>query len=319
MSSLPAVSVILPVLNEKDSLDECLASLAAQDYQGEVEIVVAEGGSTDGTRERLAAWQGRVRLRLIENLDRNQAEGLNRAAAAAAYPILVRADAHTTYAADYVRASLASLLSSNAVAVGGRQTPVGTSRVGIAVAAAMNSPFAVGPAPFRSAVTRQPADTVYLGTFRKQDFLAIGGYQRLPSGVAEDADLYFRWRKAGHMVLLDPAIRSTYLPRQRWDGLAKQFFRYGRGKAEMAWRHRRLPSWRPLAPLALILALIVTSLFIARTAVPLVVLLGLWLAPVGWVAARSRTSWWRVALAIVIIHLGYGLGLWWGLLTGWRR
>ena len=121
---LPPVSIIVPVLNEADHLDECLASLQAQDYQGAVEILVADGGSTDGTRESLQTRASRGEVVFVDNPLRRQWSGLNLAARAASGEVLVRVDGHSVYASDYVRRSVEALESSQATAAGGRMIPV---------------------------------------------------------------------------------------------------------------------------------------------------------------------------------------------------
>ncbi|HVL98438.1 MAG TPA: glycosyltransferase family 2 protein [Egibacteraceae bacterium] len=317
----PDVSVLLPVLDEAATIDACLASLTAQDYPGRLEVVVADGGSRDGTGERLAAWsRSNPAVRVVDNPARLQSDGVNVAARRAGGEILVRADAHTTYAPDYVRRSVEALRSTDAVAVGGLLRPEGTTPFGRAVAAAMRSPLAVGPGRFHHARLRQTVDTVYLGAFRAADFHRLGGPRSLPSGVAEDADLYYRWRRAGETVLLDPAIRSTYRPRESPAALWRQHVRYGRGKAEMLWLNRRLPSWRPLGPAGLVAGLLAGGLAAASGRPrPLRLLVGAWSAVVVAAAAgsaRSPAAALRVAAATAIMHLGYGLGLLRGLLAG---
>jgi glycosyltransferase involved in cell wall biosynthesis len=324
MPDYPSVAVLLPVLDEAASIDVCLASLAAQDYPGVWSLVVAEGGSTDGTPDLLEGWRGRLPgLMIVANPGRLQSHGLNRAAGAAPADILVRADAHSIYAVDYLSRSVDALLSSEAVATGGVLRSQGRSPFGVAVAVAMGSPLAVGPGKFHHADQRQAADTVYLGSFRREDFIAIGGYRAFPSGVAEDADLYFRWRKQGRQILLDPEIRSVYQPRDTPGGLARQFRRYGLGKADMLLVNGRWPSWRPLGPLALVGGLIVTaSLAVAgRFRSAFWVILGSWLVLLGAEMARRASTpagWARSLAAAAIMHLAYGAGLLQGLLRNPR-
>lgn len=315
---IPSVSILLPVLDEVEHIDACLDSLLGQDYPGELEVIVAEGGSRDGTRELLEDLACRDRrLRIVANPRRLQADGLNRAARAAAGEILVRADAHSTYAPDYVRRSIAVLAETGAVAVGGRLRPVGSSATGRAIAAAMRSPLAIGPGRFHHAERRERVDTVYLGAFRRDDFLAHGGFRSLPSGIAEDADFYWRWGQAGRAVVVDPTIRSTYQPRETVRAFIRQNWRYGRGKAEMLWLNGRLPSWRPLAPFALVAGLVVGTLLAARgRRTPLVGLLGSWTTLVGTVALQADAQPFRTAAVVAGMHLAYGAGLAYGLLRG---
>ena len=306
----PTVAVVLPTFNEEEFIDACLESLASQDYQGIWEVVIADGGSADATMERAAAWRDRLRLKLIDNPARIQSEGLWIATAATDAEVLVRADAHTTYAPDYVRRSVETLLETSAGAVGGPMVPDAPSRFGLSVARVMRSPLGIGPGAFHHGGPRRAVDTVYLGAFRRRDFLALGGMRTLPSGVAEDADFYWRMRAAGHTVLLEPTIRSTYRPRETWPSLTKQFFRYGRGKADMLLINGTWPSWRPMAPLALILGILGGIVLGGLSGIwwPVVGLLLVWVGALV-VAGRGRLLDSAVAATM---HLAYG----WGLLTG---
>jgi glycosyltransferase involved in cell wall biosynthesis len=314
----PSVTVILPVLDEADHIDEVMSDLLGQDYNGPLEVIVADGGSSDGTSEKLQAWVERDdRVKLIDNPEVRQAYGLNRAAAEAVGEVLVRADGHTRFAPDYVRTS-AQVLEEVGGAVGGRMSPLGRTPFGQAVAAAMESPLTMGPGRFHHATKREEVDTVYLGAFRREDFDASGGFRAFPSGSSEDADFYYRWRKSGRKIHVDPWIVSSYTPRDTPAALWGQYFRYGMGKAEMLWVNGELPSWRPLAPLALVLGLIlftVAGLLTGRW-VALSVLAGLWLLTLGWVALRAEAPALGVFRAAGIMHLAYGIGMIWGLVRG---
>jgi succinoglycan biosynthesis protein ExoA len=314
----PPVSVLVPVLDEIDAIDACLDSIFGQDYPGPLEVIVADGGSTDGTQDRLVAWsRDHPNLRVVHNTRRVQSHGLNLAAGVATGEYLVRMDAHTHYAPDYVRRSVAVLMETGAAAAGGPMRPVGEGAFDRAVAAAMRSPLTMGPGKFHHATQRQEVDTVYLGAFRRDGFLDLGGFRAFPSRVAEDADLYHRWRRQGGVVMVDPAIVSAYTPRDRPAALWRQYFRYGRGKAEMLFVNKRFPSLRPLAPLLLVLGLMAFGVLAAVGPWwPLVALAGSWLAVIGWVAVRSGESVVRVVAAAAIMHLAYGIGLLWGFLRG---
>ena len=302
----PSVAILLPVLNEGGSIDACLQSLADQDYGGPIEILVADGGSTDDTLDRLGTWSDLTKLRIFENPDKVQSAGLNLLAEVAHSEILIRADAHTSYARDYVSRSVRALDGTRDAAVGGPMVAEGTSDFGRAVAVAFRSPLAIGPARFHHATRPTEADTVYLGAMRKATWDSLGGMRGLPSRVAEDADLYYRLRKAGGRVLVDPTIVSTYRPRETITGLWRQFYRYGLGKADMLYINGEFPSWRPLVPLALVFGLMVG-----------VVLLGfgeprlLTIVLVAWLVALAIASRLHPIVLVVTaaMHISYGLGL----------
>jgi succinoglycan biosynthesis protein ExoA len=314
----PWVSVIMAVLDEAEFIDGVISDLLAQDYDGPMEVIVADGGSTDGTMAKLEEWATKDdRLTVIHNFERRQAPGLNLAADEASGEILVRADGHSRFAPDYVRASV-DVLDETGGAVGGRMFPVGRSRFGRAVAAAMKSPLTMGPGRFHHSIKREEVDTVYLGAMRRTSFEALGGFRPLPSGTSEDADFYFRWRRDGGKVYVDPSIVSEYTPRDRAADLWRQYFRYGMGKAEMLWRNGTLPSWRPLAPLGLVVGLLLLTVvgLVAQVWLPLLVLMGLWLLLLIWVALRSDEPAPGVFSAAAIMHVGYGVGVLWGLVRG---
>jgi succinoglycan biosynthesis protein ExoA len=314
----PPVSIILPVFDEIANIDGVIDSLVGQRYNGTLEIVIADGGSQDGTRDRLKERAGQdPRIVVLDNPKRRQPSGLNLAAAQASGEILVRADGHTLYDMDYVQNSVLALTETDAVAAGGPMTPVAEMGFAAAVVGAMNSALVL-PARFHHAAHREEVDTVYLGAFRRSDFLAIGGFRTFPSGASEDADIYARWRAQGQTVIVDPGIKTEYTPRGSPGALWNQYFRYGMGKAEMLWANRRLPSLRPLAPMLLILGLVTFAVLAVATGVwwPLATLGGVWLAWLLFVGLRAHASTIGVTTAAAIMHASYGLGLVWGLVRG---
>jgi hypothetical protein len=235
--------------------------------------------------------------------------------------VIVRADAHTRYAPDYVTTSVAALLASDAAVVGGPMRPVGVTPFGRAVAAVTSSPFGVGPGRFHYSTEREVVDTVYLGTFRRSTILDAGGYDdETLQWAAEDQELNFRIRARGGTILLDPAIRSQYFPRQAPRGLARQYHNYGMCKASTLAKHHTLPSWRPLAPAAMLAATVVwVALTVHRrplvAAAPLVAYAALTGAITSRLSRERGVTPHRVAMALAICHWTYGAGFWRGM---WR-
>ncbi len=312
----PTVSVILPVLDEERHILDCLTDLQAQTYQNILEILIADGGSTDETRSIIQSLGDR-RIRVVDNPGRLQSHGLNLLLPLCRGEIVVRADAHTRYATDYVAACVEALTATGAWVVGGPQIPVELATgFGVGVAKAMTEPWATGPAAFRRGKMAAEVDTVYLGAFPAWVFDRVGGYRVFPSGVSEDADICDRIRRAGGTVMLDPAIRSAYHPRTTVTGLWRQYLRYGMGKAEMARVNRRLPTLRPIAPALLVLVLTAGGLLAVSGSSPLLLVAGAvgWLGLVGGLSLRHGRDSARVAAAAAVIHLAYGIGFWIGLL-----
>jgi glycosyltransferase involved in cell wall biosynthesis len=312
--SRESASVIVAVLNEEANIGHVMDTALSNKVV--VEFIVADGGSTDETVQKvLERAKNDPRVTLLLNPDKGQAAGLNRAAQAASGTLLIRLDGHTRYGDNYVAASL--LAWKPGVAVGGPMRAEGSTPWGRATASAMDDHLAIGPAKFHHADEVADVDTVYLGTFEREKFISIGGYRTFPSGTVEDTDFYTRWRSSGGTVRVDPSIVSWYRPRDSWQGLVHQYFRYGLGKAELVWLNGRLPSPRPVAPAILVLAIgVLTVTGIVWTWVPLAALGLAWFTALGIVALRARSYRLRTALAAATMHIGYGGGFWWGLGKG---
>jgi succinoglycan biosynthesis protein ExoA len=248
----PTVSVILPVLDEERHLAACLGAIEAQTYPAIAEILVADGGSADRTRE-IAASHPLVRV--LDNPGRIQAAGLNAALAQATGELIVRVDGHCLLPRDYVERCVESLGRSGAALVGGAMVPAGGSGwVGRTIALAMRSRLGAGPARFHVGGAPGWVDTVYLGCYHAELARRKGGY-RLDVGVNEDAELALRMGADGG-VWFDPAITATYSPRESVPGLARQFYRYGLSRAATVRRHPRSLSPRQLAAPLLVLGLL---------------------------------------------------------------
>ncbi len=310
----PTVSVVLPTLDEREHITDCLESLLRQDCGDVVEILVVDGGSTDGTRE-LASVRG-AKVRVLDNPHVSAAAAMNVGITAARGDVICRADAHTLYETDYVSRCVAVLHETGAANVGGRMRPIGTTSFGRAVAAVTSSRFGVGPGRFHYADERCEVDTVYLGCWLRSTLQEAGGYdEHALQWAAEDQELNLRLRESGGAVVLDPAIRSWYFPRSTARGLGRQYRNYGLAKASTLRKHGRFPSWRPVAP-ALLVAATVVGLCSRRPTVRVAV-------PALHAAACATAAWklshdpgvapHRAFAALEVCHWSYGVGLWAGL------
>lgn len=251
MTVRPAVSVLIPVFNEEQHIDACLDAVEAQTYQGSIEVLVIDGGSTDRTRALVGS---RPQVRLLDNPRRIQAAALNIGLSAATGDVIVRVDGHCTIADDYVERCLDALARTRAAMVGGAMRPVAQGWRQRGIAAAMASRIGAGPARFHVGGASGWVDTVYLGAYRRADALTLGGYAE-DVGVNEDAEFAVRMARLGG-VWFDRSIRSTYVPRSTFTAVARQFYRYGRSRSITVRRHPEALSWRQLVAPMLVVGLL---------------------------------------------------------------
>lgn len=321
-SPTPTVSVVLPVYNEGDFIEGCLAAILSQDYpQDRLEVLVVDGGSTDNTRAVVEKLIGAYpRLRLIDNPDRLQAYALNRGIQAAVGEIIIRIDGHTIIAPDYVSQCihlLRSMADQGVVNVGGLMRPQGQTSVGKAIAAATMSPFAV-PTAFHHSERAQFVDTVYLGAWHRKLFDQVGMFNPAVN-VNEDYEFNHRTRQAGGKIYLSPNIRSTYFPRSSFGALWRQYFRYGVQKVRMLILHPGALRLRQTAAPVFVAALIGLPLlgFWWQGAWMLWGMMLLAYFMVSAVAATRRrdaeVSPLLIMTAFFLIHTAWGLGFWRGL------
>jgi glycosyltransferase involved in cell wall biosynthesis len=248
MTDWPAVSAVLTVLNEERHLRSAITSVLNQDYPGAIEVVIALGPSrdrTDAVAAELVAADPRVSC--VSNPSGRTPEGLNKAIAQARYDVIARVDGHAELPPHYVRTAVEVLQRTGAVNVGGLMGAIGQTDFERAVARAMTSRFGVGNAPFHVGGGEGPADTVYLGVFRREALEAVGGYDE-EFTRAQDWEMNFRLRSAGGLIWFTPDLQVSYRPRSSLDALAKQYFNYGRWRREVMRRHPTTVNLRYLAP-----------------------------------------------------------------------
>ncbi len=250
----PMVTIAMPAFNEEHYIEACIRSVQAQDYpRDRIEILVADGRSTDRTREILAALAvDDPRIRVIDNPDRLQAAGLNQLIRAARGEIVVRMDVHCEYTPAYVRTCVETLAATGADNVGGAQRAKAKTAFQRALCAALTSPLGVGGARYRDATAEGFVDTVFLGAFRRAIFEKIGLYD--PRAITnEDAELNQRLLASGGRIYLSPAIEVHYFPRDSFRTLAKQYWKYGQGRARTLLKLGRFPTLRPLIPFSMVM------------------------------------------------------------------
>jgi succinoglycan biosynthesis protein ExoA len=249
------ISVVMPIRNEERHLEESVASVLGQDYPGEIELVLAVGPSRDRTRqiaERMAAADRRITV--IPNPSGRIPSALNAAIKAARHSVIARLDGHALLPPGYLRTALATLEQTGADDVGGIMAAEGVTRFEQAVAWAMTSPAGVGAARFHTGGQPGPADTVYLGVYRRAAIERVGGYDETYQR-AEDWEMNHRIRLAGGLIWFQPEMRVTYRPRASIRILGAQYFHYGRWRRVVARQHAGTINPRYLAPPLAVLAM----------------------------------------------------------------
>jgi succinoglycan biosynthesis protein ExoA len=318
----PGVSVVIPCRNERNHIEACLRDILAQDSpHGGFEVLVSDGRSDDGTREMLAALARQdTRLRIVDNPGQIVSTGLNAAIKEARGEIIVRLDAHTRYAANYIQSCVQALETTGADNVGGPWVAHGSGYVSRAIAAAFQCPWVVGGARGHDPTFEGEVDTVYLGCWRKSAFEKFGYFDD-EFVRNQDDELSLRIIRQGGRIWQSPSIRSCYQPRKSLAALLRQYGQYGYWKVRVIQKHRLPASWRHLAPAALLLAL--TSLgamaLFARPALMLWFFVfgayGVFNLAASVVAAAQGGITLLPMLPVVIAayHFGYGYGFWRGI------
>jgi len=307
----PGVSVVLPILNEERFLTDAITAILAQKYAGELEVILALGPSHDRTNEIALALSAKdSRVVLVENPTGRTAAGLNAAIATARFEIICRIDGHAEISKSYIADAVELMQSTSAVNVGGIMAAVGKSPFENAVARAMRSPIGVGGARFHIGGQAGPADTVYLGVFKKSALIAAGGYDERFIR-AQDWELNFRLRESGGLIWFDPRLEVVYRPRPNLKTLSRQYFDYGRWRRAVTRQHKGTVNYRYLAP-PIATLIIAASLITGLALHPLFFIPALTYASAILMSSFVIGKNWleRITLPAVLttMHISWGIG-----------
>ncbi len=311
------IIVAIPALNEAGFIADCLTSLGLDAPEmAQVVFVVADGGSSDATREIIADLaRTRPNLHLIDNPARLQSAGVNavaRSALAEGRDMLVRCDAHALYPGGFVLDLAACLEASEAASVVVAMDAAGKTCFAKAAAWIVDTPLGSGGASHRGGRQSRYVDHGHHAAFDLALFREIGGYDPEFSHN-EDAEFDRRLGAKGGRIWLDADVRLTYFMRDTPQGLARQYYNYGRGRMRTLMKHGDRPRLRQMLPVAL-LCICVLSLLAGLMIHPLgyAGLLGyglILLCASLWMLMRTRAFcglWAGVALGVM--HLSWALG-----------
>ncbi len=315
----PAVSVIIPVLNEERFLRQSVEAILNQSYSGDLEIILSLGPSKDATNHIAQELAKNSKIKLVDNPSGRTASALNTAIKNSKYDIIIRLDGHAIVDKNYIKKSVETLLATGADNVGGLMQAQGTNTFEKSVATAMTSKFGVGNAPFHVGGKAGEVDTVYLGTFKKSALERVGYFDE--SFIrAQDWEMNYRIRNTGGKIWFNPELVVIYRPRGTILALAKQYFEYGQWRRQVTKTYPKTISLRYLAPPITIIGLIVGIIMgIFSNSLSISWLQIGWLAPLVYASVillalltiKSKMSLLsRIYLLVVLptMHFSWGVG-----------
>ena len=318
----------MPCYNEQQTIRLLLASIYRQTYARQnLEVIIADGLSTDKTRQEIQEFQlahPDLAVSVVDNPQRNIPSALNQALSAARGDFIIRLDAHSIPAEDYVARCVAALEANLGDNVGGLWAilPDGDTWQARSIARAAAHPLGVGDARYRVGGTAQVVDTVPFGAFKRSLIERIGKFDESLL-TNEDYEFNTRIRRSGGKIWFDPKIKSEYIARQNFNALSHQYWRYGYWKVRMLRRFPAAFRWRQLAGLFVI-------------SFPLLAVLGIWFIWARWlllietviyllalilagvqlaIKHRDFTLLWGVPLAIATMHFSWGTAFIWSMIS----
>jgi glycosyltransferase involved in cell wall biosynthesis len=323
------VSVVVPCFNEQSTIPLLLGAIYHQTYpRQEVEVIIADGMSTDSTRAEIDTFSQahpELTVRVVENVKRTIPSAFNQALKSAQGEFIVRMDAHSIPRPDYVERCVAALEQDLGDNVGGVWDiqPGGEGWAARSIAVAAAHPLGVGDAHYRHTTQPQWVDTVPFGSYHKSLFDRIGDFDETLL-ANEDYEFNTRIRQSGGKIWLDPKICSTYFARSTFRDLAQQYWRYGSWKWRMLRRYPRTLRWRQALPPLFVLSLVflgIISIFYTLAVWLLAVEIGLYgiilLMTAISVSAKRRDPAliFGFHLAVITMHIFWGSGFLWSMCT----
>ncbi|SEL69611.1 succinoglycan biosynthesis protein ExoA [Jannaschia helgolandensis] len=307
--------VVIPCLNEAGHIGRLLRQLKPAMQRLDGRVVVADGGSTDGTVQivqEIAASDDHVTL--MHNPQKIQSVAVNMAVAqdAGRAEYLIRIDAHCAYPDDFCDVLMRQARSVHADSIVVSMIAEGDQTVQRINAATQNASFGNGGSAHRSVPSGTYVDHGHHALIKVAAFSDVGGYD--PTFTHnEDAELDYRLRQAGYRIWLTSATTITYYPRRSWWGVGRQYFNYGTGRARNLLKHSVLPRLRQ------------TKVMMVFPAVLLALL-----SPVHWIFAIPALIWVIYCLSAgirmarrdgdptlilcgvsaIIMHLSWSVGFW---------
>ena len=331
MIFMTSLAIIIPCRNEEKHIGGCLNSLLANDYpRDDLEILVVDGMSTDRTREIVGEYCKEYSfIRMIDNPWHIKPKALNIGIESTKSDVVMRIDAHTVYANDYISKLVKGLFRYNADNIGGvRETYTDGTYMAEVKSVAISHPFSVGNAYWRTGIKGgiQKVDTVFCGCYRRDVFERIGLFNEKLIRT-QDREFNSRLIKAGGTIILDPSVTCTYFPKENLTDFVKWTFA---GAYWLFYARRftgiRMASWRNYVPLSfLFYSLFSLIMFLSMipnqtvniiTEIPLLAYVSLCLYFSVKIAFKKGTLLYVPLLVLIFpaVHYSYALGSLYGII-----
>ena len=319
------ISYILPVRDESIYIERLIESIIAQEHGNiQFEIIVADGMSEDGTREKVDVIKKKCsQLIMIDNPDKIVSSGFNRALSISKGDFIVRIDGHARLGLNFLKNALNEFEFVKADCVGGTIKNISHTFIGKAISAAQRSKFGVGGVVFRGKVKKgRYVDTLAFGIYRRHVFEKIGGYD-FELVRNQDDEFNYRMIQNDFKIWLHPSIKSFYYTRNTLRGLVKQYFQYGFYKIRVFQKRKGVASIRQIIPLLFVITSILSIhlKYFHHNNFP-ILFLGYSYSILSIIFATSemiKSSKFRfyylfLPICFLAMHLSYGIGSLFGLL-----
>ena len=331
----PAVSIVVPCYNEARTIGFLLDALLQQSFPiKDAEVIIADGLSTDGTREviqQFAQEHPDLNVRIVDNPKQIIPAAINVAFENAQGDVIIRLDAHSIPDTNYIERCLEVLKDTGAANVGGvwQIKPASENWIARAIAKAASNPLGAGDARYRFGGSAGEVETVPFGSFQKAWVDRVGRFDETLL-TNEDYEYNYRIRQAGGKIWYDPSIQSIYFARGNLKSLAKQYFRYGYWKAVMLSRHPSSLRWRQALPVLFVLGILLFGLLAIMSVLGRYLLscyLGIYIF-VTFIAGMIEAFRYKdiglvlgFPIALWTMHLSWGSAFLWAICSKliWRR
>ena len=323
------ISVIIPIKNEVKFIGNTLLSILNQKFDGELEIIISDGLSNDGTLDVVQQFQENYKnIKLINNNDQFVPVGFNKALNIANGDIIIRVDGHSILEPDFIKNSIRILDETNASCVGGPTKHYSNTIIGNNISIAQCSLFGAGGASFRTGISKgKYVNTLAFGAYKRAEFLKVGAYdEELIRN--QDEELNYRIVKNGGKIWIDPSIKSIYYVRNSILKLFTQYFYYGFYKVRVVQKIKSIFSLRHLVPAIFVLTLILLAVIAIFQKIfwPILFFGGIYLfmnITFSIYESIKNQSKSLILLPVIyfIMHLSYGIGFLAGLVffaNRWR-